>query len=218
MRELGYFSGETNSRTFTSEMNKEPVIEYIRSTLLSSNISTQREILEDIVGHFEPVSFSRNEYFVKVGKVNTHHFFMTEGFMRAYTFNPEGEEVTTDFFSSNRPVFEANSFITQTKSRENIQAITNCEGFLASFEKSNELFHAIPAFREFGRRMLLNEFAAHKKRTLSLITLTAEERYTELIHTNKEIFQYAQLKHIASYLGITDSSLSRIRKEFSRRP
>jgi CRP-like cAMP-binding protein len=199
-------------------MNKEPVISYIQRTLQSSNVSISRQLLEEIVGHFEPKSFARHDYFVTAGKVNTHHFFMTEGFMRAYTHNLDGEEVTTEFFNCNRPVFEPNSFITQTRSVENIQAITNCEGFLVSFEKSNELFHAIPEFREFGRRMLLNEFAAHKKRALSLITQTAEERYAELIHTNREIFQYAQLKHIASYLGITDSSLSRIRKEFSRRP
>jgi len=199
-------------------MNKEPVISYIQRTLQSSNVSISRQLLEEIVGHFEPKSFARHDYFVTAGKVNTHHFFMTEGFMRAYTHNLDGEEVTTEFFNCNRPVFEPNSFITQTRSVENIQAITNCEGFLVSFEKSNELFHAIPEFREFGRRMLLNEFAAHKKRALSLITQTAEERYAGLINTNREIFQYAQLKHIASYLGITDSSLSRIRKEFSRRP
>jgi len=196
-------------------MNKEPVINFIRDTLLSANVSISRQLLEEIVDHFEPKSFARHDYFVAIGKVNAHHFFMTEGFMRAFTHTPEGEEVTTDFFNGNRPVFEANSFITQTRSVENIQAITDCQGFLLSFEKSNELFHAIPEFRDFGRRMLLNEFAAYKKRTLSLITQTAEERYAELIDTNKEIFQYAQLKHIASYLGITDSSLSRIRKEFS---
>jgi CRP-like cAMP-binding protein len=198
-------------------MNKEPVINFIRNTLLSSNVSISRQLLEGIVSNFEPKSFARHDYFLSAGKVNTHHFYMTEGFMRAFTYNPEGEEVTTDFFNCDRLVFEANSFITQSKSQENIQTITNCQGFLVSFEKSNELFHTIPEFREFGRRMLLNEFAAHKKRTLSLITQTAEERYAELINTNKEIFQYAQLKHIASYLGITDSSLSRIRKEFSRR-
>jgi CRP-like cAMP-binding protein len=198
-------------------MNKEPVINFIRDTLLSSNVPITRQSLEDIVDHYEPKSFARNDYFVTAGKVNTHHFFMTEGFMRAFTHNPEGEEVTTGFFSGNRPVFEANSFIMQTRSMENIQAITDCQGFLVSFEKSNELFHALPEFREFGRQMLLKEFANYKKRTLSLITQTAEERYAELIDTNKEIFQYAQLKHIASYLGITDSSLSRIRKEFSKR-
>ena len=198
-------------------MSKEPIINFIRDTLLSSNLPISRQLLEDIVEQFEPQSFSRNDYFVSMGKVNTHHFFMTEGFMRAFTYNPEGEEVTTDFFNSNRHVWEANSFITQAISLENIQAITNCQGFLLSFEKSNALFHTVPEFREFGRRMLLKEFAAYKKRTLSLITQTAEERYAGLINTNKEIFQYAQLKHIASFLGVTDSSLSRIRKEFSRR-
>ena len=198
-------------------MSKEPVINFIRSTLLSSNVTISRQLLEEIVGHFEPKSFARHDFFVTAGKVNTHHFYMTEGFMRAFAYNSEGEEVTTDFFNCSRPVFEANSFITQTKSLENIQAITDCQGFLVSFEKSNELFHAIPEFREFGRRMLLNEFAAHKRRAMSLTTQTAEERYAELISSNKEIFQYAQLKHIASYLGITDSSLSRIRKEFSRK-
>ena len=198
-------------------MDKEPVINFIQGTLSSSNVRISRQLLEEIVGQFEPQCFSRNDYFVSIGKVNTHHFFMTEGFMRAFTHNPEGTEVTTDFFNCNRPVYEANSFITQAKSLENIQAITHCQGFLLSFEKSNALFHSVPEFREFGRRMLLNEFAAYKKRTLSLITKTAEERYADLIHTNKEIFQYAQLKHIASYLGITDSSLSRIRKEFSRK-
>ena len=111
-------------------------------------------MLEAIVEQFEPNSFARHDYFVAVGKVNTHHFFMTEGFMRAFTYNPEGEEETTDFFNSNRPVFEANSFITQVKSMENIQAITDCQGFLLPFEKSNALFHTVPEFREFGRRML----------------------------------------------------------------
>jgi CRP-like cAMP-binding protein len=208
---------KNNFITFNTAMNKEPVINFIRDTLLLSNLSVSRQLLEDIVGHFEPKSFARHDYFVAMGKVNAHHFFMTKGFMRAFTYTPEGQEVTTDFFTSNRSVFEANSFITQTRSMENIQAITDCEGFLLSFERSNALFHAIPEFRDFGRRMLLNEFAAYKKRTLSLITQTAEERYAELVNTNKEIFQYAQLKHIASYLGITDTSLSRIRKEFSVR-
>ncbi len=50
-----------------------------------------------------------------------------------------------------------------------------------------------------------------------MINKSAEERYAELINTNKEIFQYAQLKHIASYLGMTDTSLSRIRREFSKK-
>jgi hypothetical protein len=67
------------------------------------------------------------------------------------------------------------------------------------------------------RMILVREFTAYKRRTLALINQTAEERYADLIDDNLEIFQYAQLKHIASYLGITDTSLSRIRREFSKK-
>lgn len=198
-------------------MDKEPLIIFIRDTLLSSRFSASRQVLEDIAGYFEPQHFDKYELFVKEGQVSTGNFFMTEGFMRAYTHNTEGEEVTTYFFTKNNHVSEITSLFTGTRSMENIQAITACDGFLLSIEKLNILFHSVPEFREFGRAMLVKEFTAYKKRTLSLINQTAEERYSHLINTNKEIFQYAQLKHIASYLGITDSSLSRIRKEFSKK-
>ena len=198
-------------------MDKEPIIKFIRDTLSSINVSVSRQVLEGIAGYFEPKSFEKYELFVTEGKISSGNFFMTEGFMRAFTHNPEGEEVTTYFFYKNRPVFEAFSLYTKARAIENIQAITECHGFLLSFDNLNLLFHSVPEFREFGRAMLVGEFVAHKKRTLSLINQTAEERYTELINTNQEVFQYVPLKYIASYLGVTDSSLSRIRKEFSKK-
>lgn len=198
-------------------MDKEPIIKFIRETLSTANLSVSRPVLEDIVGYFEPKRFDKYELFVTEGKISSSNFFMTEGFMRSFTHNLEGEEVTTHLFYKNQPVFEALSLYTKTRSMENIQAITECYGFLLSFDHLNMLFHSVTEFRDFGRAMLVREFAAYKKRTLSLINQTAEERYTDLINTNQEIFQHVQLKYIASYLGITDSSLSRIRKEFSKK-
>ncbi|TDX00374.1 Crp/Fnr family transcriptional regulator [Dinghuibacter silviterrae] len=198
-------------------MSKDAIKTFIRDTLSISRLSISGERLDEIVSLYEPHSFARNDLFIKEGKIATHHYFLTNGFMRAFTHNLDGEEVTTDFFHSNIPVGEPTSLFTGAKAMENIQALTDCEGFLISFEHSNRLFHTIPEFREFGRTMLVKDFAAFKKRTLSLINQTAEERYADLINTNKEVFQYAQLKYIASYLGITDSSLSRIRKEYSKK-
>jgi CRP-like cAMP-binding protein len=198
-------------------MDKEPIIKFIRETLSTANFPVSRQVLEGIVSYYEPKSFDKYELFVTEGKINSSNLFMTEGFMRSFTHNLEGEEVTTHFYYKNSPVFEAFSLYTKAKSMENIQAITECHGFLLSVDNLNMLFHSVPEFREFGRAMLVREFVAHKKRTLSLINQTAEERYADLIFSNKEIFQHVQLKYIASYLGITDSSLSRIRKEFSKK-
>ena len=64
--------------------------------------------------------------------------------------------------------------------------------------------------------ILVNGFITLKERMLSMINLTAEQRYEQLLIAKPEIFQHASLKTIASYLGITDTSLSRIRKEFSK--
>jgi len=81
----------------------------------------------------------------------------------------------------------------------------------------NNLFYSLPEFRDFGRALLAKGFASLKMRMLSVITETAEQRYQTLLKTNPEIFQHTALKHIASYLGITDTSLSRIRKEYQKK-
>ena len=75
----------------------------------------------------------------------------------------------------------------------------------------------MPEFRDFGRSILVKGFSSLKVRMLSMITETAEQRYDTLLKTNPEIFQHAALKHIATYLGITDTSLSRIRKEYTKK-
>lgn len=193
-------------------MQKEPLINFIQN-----NLPTSRKTLDEISEHFKEKTFTKNDYFLKEGQISNDYLFLADGFMRAFTFDTDGNEVTTYFYPKNRVVFEASSFFIRTASTENIQAVTDCNGFVITFEKLNILFHSIPEFREFGRAMLVKEFAAYKQRTLAMINKSAEERYANLISTNKEIFQNAQLKHIASYLGMTDTSLSRIRKEFMKK-
>jgi hypothetical protein len=72
-------------------------------------------------------------------------------------------------------------------------------------------------FREAGRKRLVNGFYSLKRRSLSMITETADVRYLQLLKEHPEIFKYAPLKYIATYLGITDTSLSRIRKDLVRK-
>jgi len=137
--------------------------------------------------------------------------------MRAFAYDTDGNDITTNFYSSNQVVFEVSSFFTRTISKENVQAIVDCSGWFITFGQLNDLFHSLPEFREFGRAVLVQGFSSLKTRMLSMITETAEQRYDTLLQNNPEIFQHAALKHIASYLGITDTSLSRIRKELSKK-
>lgn len=193
-------------------MNKQALIQFIGNYL-----SASKETITEIAAHFEEIEIAKHDFFLKENTISNNYLFLEAGFMRAFTFDVEGNEVTTNFYTENNIVFEVASFFNHTRSKENIQALTDCKGYIINFEQLNKLFHSIPEFREFGRTMLVKGFVALKQRTLSLINESAEERYANLINTTPAIFQYAQLKYIASYLGITDTSLSRIRREFLKK-
>jgi CRP-like cAMP-binding protein len=189
-----------------------PLLHFIQHT---NHIS--RDKAHEIVQYFAEKEIAKNDLLLREGQVSNEYFFLEEGFMRAFAHDIEGREVTTNFCGSGQVVFEVSSFFNRIPSRENIQALTDCSGWYITYEQLNHLFHAIPEFREFGRSVLVKGFTTLKSRTLSMITETAEERYEGLLKSNPDIFQNAPLKYIASFLGITDSSLSRIRKEFSKK-
>lgn len=193
-------------------MDRSNLIQFIKST-----IPMNEGIVDQIVKNFRLKEFAKGEFFLNEGKVSNEYLFLESGYMRSYLFDTEGNEVTVNFHSPNSVVFEISSFFQRVPSQENIQALTNSKGWVITFEELNTLFHSIPEFREFGRTILVKGFVTLKIRTLSMINKTAEQRYAKLLNSNADIFQNAPLKFIASYLGLTDTSLSRIRKEFSKK-
>ncbi|HEV8283087.1 MAG TPA: Crp/Fnr family transcriptional regulator [Chitinophagaceae bacterium] len=192
-------------------MSKQPLKDFFKKSQLLS-----QKAINIMAEEYEERHFVKDEFFLKQGKVSDS-VFLIEGLMRAYTFTPKGNEVTTNFFSQYQAVYDPASFFQQTPSMENIQAVTECLTYSISYDKVNKLFHTIPEFREFGRLMLLEELVSFKQRTLAVINRSAEERYVDLMKEHQDILQNAPLKHIASYLGITDSSLSRIRRNSLRK-
>lgn len=174
-------------------------------------------IAGNIAEHFQQVNIAKNDFILRQGRICDNYIILEKGFARAFTYDLDGNDVTTNFYRQPAVIFEVASFFKHTPSSENIMALTPCEGWQLKFEELNHLFHTIPEFREFGRTILVNGFISLKERMLSLINQTSEQRYAQLLHSNPEIVQYAPLKSIASYLGITDTSLSRIRKGISRK-
>jgi len=172
---------------------------------------------EEIATHFSEMEIPRHAFLLHEGRICDTWLFLENGFMRGFAHNGDGEEVTTGFHSPGVPVFEVSSFFHRVRSKENIQALTDCNGWYLSFEQLNGLFHSMPEFREFGRAILVRGYTGLKSRMLEAITETAEARYANFLQSNPEIFQHASLKSIASFLGITDTSLSRIRKEFAKK-
>ena len=193
-------------------MDRQQLIHFFKNSNLVS-----LKAAEEIADTFSPKMIKRGEYLFKEGRICNDYYFLENGFIRAFAHDTEGNDVTTNFYSSNQVVFEVASFFNRTPSKENYQALVDCDGWCITYEQLNKLFHSMQEFRDFGRSILVKGFSALKIRMLAMITETAEQRYDALLKTNPEIFRYAALKHIASYLGITDTSLSRIRKEYIKK-
>jgi CRP-like cAMP-binding protein len=189
-------------------MMKDNLIQFIQQILPMSP-----DRAEQVVAKFNPMKIERNGYILKAGTVCHASHFMEKGIARSYTYDHEGNEVTTAFYPANTYTSDLLSFFKRTPAKEYIQAITNCETWYITYEDMQASFHAIPEFREFGRLNIVNQYSLLKERMLSNLQETADQRYSDLIHSHPEILQHVPLKYIASYLGIADTSLSRIRKE-----
>ncbi|MBA3681678.1 MAG: Crp/Fnr family transcriptional regulator [Bacteroidetes bacterium] len=184
-----------------------------------NNVFTEKkfskEEVEIIIPNFKRVEFSKTEFLLEECKTANRYFFVESGFIRSYATDVEGNDISTNFYSIGDIVIDWPSFFLRTPTRENIQALTDCVCWQLDFETFQQLFHSIEAFRENGRTTLVGSYFELKRHSISMITDQAKDRYKRLIREKPLIVQHVSLKQIATYLGITDTSLSRIRKEIT---
>jgi len=189
-------------------MNKEKLRKYIQTIYPLSE-----EKANELTVDFEPFSFSKGHFLLEENKVNRRTYFLEEGYIRSFTLDKDGQEVTTNIYSAPCFVNDFLSFFKQQPAKQSFQALTDCSGWTMNFETEEKYFHQLPELREFGRLLVLHHFDLLQERMFEMIKEPAENRYLKLLSKHPDIFQNVSLKIIASYLGITDTSLSRIRKE-----
>jgi CRP-like cAMP-binding protein len=193
-------------------MNKEQLRKYMQTIYPMSD-----EKVCMLTEHFKFFSFSKNEFLLKENKINKQSYFLEKGYIRSFTLDADGQEVTTNIYAAPCFVNDFLAFFKQQPAKENFQALTNCEGWTMTFDDVEKNFHNSPEFREFGRILVLHHYDLLQERMLGMIKDTAENRYIRLCSKYPGVFQNVSLKIIASYLGITDTSLSRIRKSLSHK-
>ena len=166
---------------------------------------------ELLLPHLEERQVAKQEVFAKEGKVAHDIGFLLEGSMRHY-YTRDGEEKTTYFYFEGHFVSAYISCLTNTPSELTIEALTDCRMLVFQYKDLLELFNRSHKWERFGR--LLAEYLAMglEQRMIGLLMLSPEERYIQLLESNKQkIIERVPQHYISSYLGITLVSLSRIR-------
>jgi CRP-like cAMP-binding protein len=172
--------------------------------------------MESICNAHKKVSFHKGDFILKKGEVSKSYVCIEQGLVRSYVYDFNGNEISTGFNGKNEIVIDVVSLFHQIPTVEYLQALTDCECYVIDLEQFQILYHSIRGFNEWGRSWMSESLFQLKQRTISMITDSAADRYRSLRTQHPQILQQAPLKHVASYLGITDTSLSRIRKELAR--
>ena len=154
----------------------------------------------------------KGELFVRPGEKATSLAFICNGTFREYFYTQNGDEITTWFFYGEMFIADLLSFFNGKKSSRYVEAIENSQVLLIEKSALEKLYLTFPEYLDFGKKIAERRAILLMERMLSLQTKSAEERYKELLDHPK-LMQNIPLKYLASYLGIKDTSLSRIRKK-----
>lgn len=186
----------------------------LQKQILSIASFSENEI-EKIDSCFEYEKLNNKEFLSSMGKISNKIFFILNGLARVY-YLKDGKEITTYLSSDDGFIASYSSFINQTVSFENIQCIEDCEVLSITFEKMHYLYAEIPNWERVGRILAEQNYLCMADRVLKLQMVPAKEKYqTFLASAPAKIIQRTPLIYIASFLGITPESLSRIRQDIS---
>jgi CRP-like cAMP-binding protein len=176
-----------------------------------SNITKEDEAI--ILSTFEPVSIQKKKDLLVSGQVCDYLYFITKGCLRSFYVDAKGIEHVYQIRMDNNWIGDIDSYFTRQKSKYNIEALENSHLLRISVDRFEQLFIEIPNLERYFRILFQKAYINALNRLSSTMWDTAIDRYNEMLKENPEIFQRVPLVHIASYLGITPESLSRIRRQ-----
>jgi CRP-like cAMP-binding protein len=156
------------------------------------------------------VILPKKAFLLKEGKICKNIYYINRGLTRCF-YIKEDKEVSSWFMKEGDLIISVESFFSQQPTYENIQAIEDCELFSISSEELNVIFHKFPEFNFIARVLTEKYYTLSEQRLFSLRMQRASERYAHLMNHFPEIIQRVPSTFIASYLGITLETLSRIK-------
>jgi len=160
-------------------------------------------------------SINKGEFFIKEGEVCQKIAFVYSGIFRSYYLSSSDEEITYCLTFPDAFITAYSSYISQDKSIVNIQAMTEAELFVIQKNEMDKLENSNKNWMLFSRIIAEQYYIALEKRVFQLQTEKAEKRYHDLLNNRSEYIQKIPLKYLASYLGITQRHLSRLRRKSS---
>lgn len=171
---------------------------------------TEKEIVQTVFAHKK---FRKRQYILQEGQISRYENFVTKGLTRTYEVDEKGQEHVVLFGPEDWWVGDLYSFLSETPTACNIDCLEDTEVLQMSKSGQEYLFQEVPKLERFFRILVQNAYVAAMGRISSSLKKSSSERYEEFIRKYPHIDQRVPNHQIASYLGVTPQSLSRIRNQ-----
>lgn len=188
----------------------EAFVKYVNSYASTPLGNNDIELIKE---GFFPKRFRKKQYLLQEGEVSRHMAFIVKGAMRKYSVDHKGAEHIVTLLVENWLAGDRESFVMLTPSIYNVDAWEDTDVLMITRADQVKLFAAVPALNELSLKLDERHAFAAQKRLNDFISLPAEKRYYHLAETYPEFLQRFPQHIIASYLGITKETLSRVRKQ-----
>lgn len=160
-------------------------------------------------------SYKKGTVLLKEGELSNECFFVLKGCLRQYRMM-DGEEKTVQFYTEEEGVTLFASYTSQLPSSYCISCVEDCELIVGEFGQEQEMYKKFPKLEQITRAMMEQDFGKVQDAYATFIALSPEERYLDLLSNRPGLLQRVPQHQLASYLGVTPESLSRIRKRIAK--
>ncbi|WP_160137810.1 Crp/Fnr family transcriptional regulator [Chryseobacterium sp. c4a] len=185
---------------------EEQLVSYIKN-----KISVTEQEMDTILSYFKPIQLKKNELLLMNGQSSQRTFFVVNGCLRIFFINEEGQDSTRYFAFENQFATALVSFITAEPSEEFIQAVEETQVYYITHKDFYHLLEIIPQWEKFYRIYLEIAYVTNTKRLMSFLVQDALEKYRQLLAENPIIVRRLSNKMVASYLNISQETLSRLK-------
>jgi len=184
---------------------------------ISSRVPLTDEELNICTNYFVSKKLKKHQFLLNEGDVCRYIGFVNSGCLREYKIDNKGAEHIIQFAIEDWWISDLHSFLSGLPATYNIDALQDSDILLLEKSARGKLLDACPKMEGFFRLLMEGNYVATHQRVADSLSASAEERYLKFIKTYPKLLEQVPQNHIASYLGITPQSLSRIRKELSQK-